>query len=75
MRRIVKMLFARRPKVAKVAAERREPVLSTNSAGERTITLPLTHQTDLAPGWVDHLDDDVQHALRKLLRTLEREAA
>jgi hypothetical protein len=72
LRRIVKSLFARRPKVA---AMRREPVLSTNSAGERSITLPLAHQTELAPGWVDHLDDDVQDALRKLLRTLEREAA
>ena len=75
VRRLVKMLFARRPKVAKIGAERREPILGTNSAGQRTITLPLTHQTDLAPGWVDHLDDDVQSALRKLLRALEREAA
>jgi len=72
LRRIVKSIFARQPKVA---VARREPVLSTNKAGERTITLPLAHQTDLAPGWVEHLDDDVQDALRKLLRTLEREAA
>jgi hypothetical protein len=72
LRRIVKSIFARPPKVA---VARREPVLSTNKAGERTITLPLAHQTDLAPGWAEHLDGDVQDALRKLLRTLEREAA
>ncbi len=72
LRRIVKSIFARQPKVA---VARREPVLSTNKAGERTITLPLAHQTDLAPDWAEHLDGDVQDALRKLLRTLEREAA
>jgi hypothetical protein len=72
LRRIVKSIFARQPKIA---VARREPVLSTNKAGERTITLPLAHQTDLAPGWAEHLDGDVQDALRKLLRTLEREAA
>jgi hypothetical protein len=72
VRRIVKSIFARPPKVA---VTRREPVLSTNRAGERTITLPLAPQTDLAPGWAERLDDDVQDALRKLLRTLEREAA
>jgi hypothetical protein len=72
LRRIVKSLFARGPKIA---VARREPVLSTNKAGERTITLPLAHQTDLAPGWVDRLDGDVQDALRKLLRNLEQQAA
>lgn len=72
LRRIVKSIFMRQPKVA---VARREPVLTTNKAGERTITLPLAHQTDLAPGWAEHLDGDVQDALRKLLRTLEREAA
>jgi hypothetical protein len=72
LRRIVKSIFARQPKVA---VARREPVLSTNKAGERTITLPIAHQTDLAPDWAERLDGDVQDALRKLLRTLEREAA
>jgi len=72
VRRLVKMIFARRRKVDR---ERREPVLRTNSAGERTITLPVAHQHDLAPGWVDRLDEDVQESLRHLLRTLEREAA
>jgi hypothetical protein len=72
VRRIVKMIFARR---RRADPERREPVLRTNSAGERTITLPVAHQHDLAPGWVDHLDEDVQESLRHLLRTLEREAA
>ncbi len=72
LRRIVKSIFARQPKVA---VARREPVLSTNKAGERTITLPLAHQTDLAPGWAEQLDGDVQDALRKLLHALEREAA
>jgi hypothetical protein len=72
VRRIVKMLFARR---RRIDPERREPVLRTNSAGERTITLPVAHQRDLAPGWVDRLDEDVQESLRHLLRTLERQAA
>ena len=72
VRRIVKMLFARR---RRINPERREPVLRTNSAGERTITLPVAHQRDLAPGWVDRLDEDVQESLRHLLRTLERQAA
>ena len=72
VRRIVKMLFARRHRIN---PERREPVLRTNSAGERTITLPVAHQRDLAPGWVDRLDEDVQESLRHLLRTLERQAA
>ncbi len=72
VRRIVKMIFARR---GKVAVERREPVLRANSAGERSITLPVANQHDLPPGWVDSLDEDVQESLRQLLRTLEREAA
>jgi len=72
LRRIVKVIFARR---RKVDPERREPILSTNRAGERTITLPVAHQRDLAPGWVDRLDEDVQESLRHLLRTLERQAA
>jgi hypothetical protein len=72
VRRIVKMLFARRHRID---PERREPVLRTNSAGERTITLPVAPQHDLAPGWVDRLDEDVQESLRHLLRTLERQAA
>jgi hypothetical protein len=72
VRRMVKMIFARR---RKADPERRQPVLSTNSAGERTITLPVAHQHHLAPGWVDRLDEDVQESLRHLLRTLERQAA
>jgi hypothetical protein len=72
VRRIVKMIFARR---GKVAVERREPALRANSAGERSMTLPVANPRDLLPGWVDSLDEDVQESLRQLLRTLEREAA
>jgi hypothetical protein len=72
LRRIVKMIFARR---GDAGAARREPVLRTNRAGERTITLPVPDQHDPAPDWVDRLDQDVREALRHLLRTLERQAA
>jgi hypothetical protein len=72
LRRIVKTIFARR---SDAGAARREPVLRTNRAGERTITLPVPDPHDPAPDWVDRLDQDVREALRHLLRTLERQAA
>jgi hypothetical protein len=72
LRRIVKMIFAR---PGNIGAARREPVLHTNRAGERTITLPVPDLHDPAPDWVDRLDQDVRDALRNLLRTLERQAA
>jgi hypothetical protein len=72
LRRIVKMIFARR---RKVATERREPVLSTSNAGDRATPRRGARPRDLAPGWVDRLDEDVQQELRNLLRTLERQAA
>jgi hypothetical protein len=70
LRRVVKMIFAQRHTGAA-----RAPVLRTNRAGERTITLPVPNQHDPAPDWVDRLDQDVREALRNLLRTLERQAA
>jgi hypothetical protein len=36
---------------------------------------PGGRHRNLAPSWVDRLDDDVKEALRKLLRTLDRQAA
>lgn len=71
VRQIVRMIFARR---RIVRPDRRKPVWST-IARKRTIPEPVAHRRDLAPGWVDRLDDDVKEALRKLLRTLDRQAA
>ena len=72
VRRIVKALFARR---ANVVAERREPSLQTDAAGERPKAEPHTLQPGLSPDWVERLDQDVQSELRNLLRTLEQRAA
>ena len=71
MRWLVGRLFARR---RKLAAERREPVWVTD---EYVMPDALTRGTRLPQGGVDpeSLDDEVKHALRKLLRTLERSAA
>jgi len=71
MRWLVGKLFARR---RKLAAERREPVWVTD---EYVMPDALTRGTRLPPDRVDpeRLDDEVKHALRKLLRTLERSAA
>jgi len=71
MRWLVGRLFARR---RKLAAERREPVWVTD---EYVMPDALTRGTRLPPDRVDpeRLDDEVKHALRKLLRTLERSAA
>jgi hypothetical protein len=71
MRWLVGRLFARR---RKLAAERREPVWVTD---EYVMPDALTRGTRLPPGRVDpeRLDDEVKHALKKLLRTLERSAA
>jgi len=72
VRRTVRMTFARPPRVR--PDRRREPIRST-IARERTIPQPVAHHRDLAPDWVDRLNDDVQQSLRKLLRTLDRQAA
>jgi hypothetical protein len=71
MRWLVGRLFARR---RKLAAERREPVWVTD---EYVMPDALTRGGRRPPGRVDpeRLDDEVKHALRKLLRTLERSAA
>ena len=71
MRWLVGRLFARR---RKLAAERREPVWVTD---EYVMPDALTRGTRLPPDRVDpeRLDEEVKHALRKLLRTLERSAA
>lgn len=72
MRWLVGRLFARR---RKLAAERREPVWVTD---EYVMPDALTRAPrPPPPGRVEpeRLDDEVKHALRKLLRTLERSAA
>jgi hypothetical protein len=71
MRWLLGKLFARR---RKIAAERREPVWVTD---EYVMPDALTRGDRRPPGRVDpdQLDDEVKHALRKLLRTLERSAA
>jgi hypothetical protein len=72
MRWLVGRLFARR---RKLAAERREPVWVTD---EYVMPDALTRGPRRPPpGRVDpeRLDDEVKHALQKLLRTLERSAA
>jgi hypothetical protein len=71
VRQTVRMIFARRHIVR---PDRRKPVWST-IARKRTTSEPVAHRRDLAPGWVDRLDDDVKEALRKHLRTLDRQAA
>jgi hypothetical protein len=42
---------------------------------ERAMPRLAGHRRDPAPDWVDRLDDDVKEALRKLLQTLDRQAA
>jgi hypothetical protein len=71
MRWLLGKLFARR---RKIAAERREPLWVTD---EYVMPDALTRGPRRPPGRVDpeRLDDEVKHALRKLLRTLERSAA
>lgn len=72
MRWLVGKLFARR---RKLAAERREPVWVTDEyvmpdALTRGLRRPPPARVE-----PERLDDEVKHALRKLLRTLERSAA
>lgn len=70
VRWIVRMAFARRPKVD---VERREPGWTTGVASERTRPTFLAQDRDLAPGSVDadHLEDEVKESLRKLLQVLD----
>jgi hypothetical protein len=71
MRWLLGKLFARR---RRIAAERREPVWVTD---EYVMPDALTRGAQRPPGRPDaeRADDEVKHALRKLLRTLERSAA
>ncbi len=73
VRWIVRMAFARRPKVD---VERREPGWTTGVASERTIPTFVAQDRDLAPGSVDadHLEDEVKESLRKLLQVLDGQA-
>ncbi len=70
VRWIVRMAFARRPKID---VERREPSWTTGVASERTTPTFVAQDRDLAPGSLDadHLDDEVKESLRKLLRVLD----
>jgi len=72
MRWLVGKLFARR---RKLAAERQEPVWVTDEYVMPDALMRGPRQPP--PGRVDpeRVDDEVKHALRKLLRTLERSAA
>ena len=73
VRRIVRMAFARRPRVD---VERQEPVWTTGVASERTRPTFVAQDRDLAPGSVDadHLEDEVKESLRKLLQVLDGQA-
>ena len=61
LRWIVTMIFA--------------PRLIVRLSRQVPVPQPGGRHRNLAPGWVDRLDDDVKEALRKLLRTLDRQAA
>lgn len=74
VRRLVRVTFARRVKVAP-APQRREPALRPDTASDYMPPRHSEYHDDFDPGWVDRLDGDVQAALRNLLRTLERQAA
>ena len=73
VRRIVKLVFGRRPTVS---FERREPVWTAGVATDGTIPTFATQDRQLAPGAADavHLQDDVKKSLRKLLMVLEEQA-
>jgi hypothetical protein len=68
LRRIVTTLFARRPKIE---IERREPAW----AAQDTAAPNIAARREAAASPIHHLDDEIKESLRKLLRTLERQAA
>jgi len=70
MRLVVRAVFGRRPTVK---LKRREAVLSTSIASQRTLPTfgDLAPESDAAV----HLDNNVKESLRKLLKVLEQQTA
>ena len=70
MRLVVRAVFERRPTVK---LKRREAVLSTSIASQRTLPTfgDLAPESDVAV----HLDNNVKESLRKLLKVLEQQTA